>query len=229
MADAINQPVAKICGLTDVDSAIAAAVSGASFLGFVFVPKSLRAITPDAAEEIVLEVKQASLENGFALPKFVGLFVDAGESLLAEAAPFLTHFQFHGHEDADRVAQVGADFGRETIKALGVETPGDLSDIAPIAEAADILLFDAKPPKGTTVTGGRGISFDWSILAHYNMDTPFLVAGGLTADNVGSAVKTVQAIPGFLGVDVSSGVEMSPGKKDPALIGDFIAALPSNA
>lgn len=224
MAEAEHKPLIKICGLKNAQTAIAAAQAGADFLGFVFVPKSLRAITPEAAEEIVLEVKQASSEFGFVLPKFVGLFVNAGEILLAEAAPFLTHFQFHGAEDADRVSQAGLDFGVETIKALGIETEADLSQADTFAEAADILLFDAKPPKGATVTGGRGVAFDWSSLKAYQHETPFLVAGGLHPENAPDAITAAKAIPGFLGVDVSSGVESNPGQKDQALIEAFIKA-----
>ena len=227
MADAPSNPLVKICGLKDAHMAVAAAAAGADFLGFVFVPKSLRAITSEAAEEIVLEVKQASHDEGIALPKFVGLFVNAGESLLAEAAPFLTHFQFHGAEDAERVAQVGAEFGVETIKAIGVESASDIEAASPFVDAADILLFDAKPPKGTTVTGGRGVAFDWSILSSYQQETPFLVAGGLSPENAADAIGAAKAIPGFLGVDVSSGVEAGPGKKDKALIEEFIKATRS--
>jgi len=223
--EAVGGALIKICGLKEIDHAIVAARTGADFLGFVFVPKSLRAISPEAAEEIVLEVKQASLEEGFALPKFVGLFINAGESLLAETAPFLTQFQFHGQEDAERVAQVGLEFGLDTIKAIGVEGPGDLGGVDEFVDAADILLFDAKPPKGAAVTGGRGVAFDWSALAGYTVDIPFLVAGGLNTENVGDAIDAVKAIPGFLGVDVSSGVEQSPGHKSPDAIAAFIAAV----
>lgn len=214
----------KICGVKTVDQALAAARSGADFVGFVFVQKSPRAIVADAANEIVTEVKQLSYDEGFACPKFCGLFVDAGEKLLGEAASFLTHFQFHGHEDADRINEIRAEFGLEIIKAVGVAEAGDFGGVDALADAADLLLFDARPPRGAALPGGNATAFDWSLLAHYRSETPFLLAGGLKPETVADAIGAAKSHPAFAGVDVSSGVEVKPGEKDEALIEAFIRA-----
>lgn len=214
----------KICGIASEETAVSAAAAGADLLGFVFFTKSPRNIAPERAEEIVSQVKWASEDRGVALPRFVGLFVDAGEKLMAETAPFLSHFQFHGHEDAERCAGMGAEFGVEIIKALPVGSADDLAAADAFADAADLLLFDARAPKGAEKPGGNGAAFDWSLLAGYRGETPFLVGGGLDAANVAAAAKAAGAHPAFAGVDVSSGVESAPGRKDAALIEAFIKA-----
>ncbi len=217
-------PLVKICGLRTVETASAAARAGADLIGFVFVPKSPRFVAPDLANEIVLETKQYCEDEGLGTPRFVGLFVDAGEKLLAETAPFLTHFQFHGHEDAARIIAMRSEFGVEIIKAVGVGEADDLGGIDALAEAADLLLFDARPPKGAILPGGNGVTFDWALLRHYRCETPFLVAGGLTPATVASAISALSGHTAFAGVDVSSGVETRPGAKDERLIEAFIRA-----
>lgn len=214
----------KICGVKTVDAALAAAEAGADFIGFVFFNKSPRAISPEAAEEVVIEVKNACYDRGAEPPQFVGLFVDAGEKLLAETAPFLSHFQFHGREDAERVAEIGAEFGIEIIKALPISSAEDFGVAKQFEEAADILLFDARPPSGADRPGGHGAAFDWSLVSHYEGATPFLLAGGLDAGNVAAAIKAASVAPSFAGVDVSSGVETSSGAKDVDKIAAFVAA-----
>lgn len=214
----------KICGVKTVDQALAAARAGADLVGFVFVAKSPRWIAPDAANDIVTEVKQLSYDEGFAFPKFCGLFVDAGEKLLGEAAPFLSHFQFHGHEDAERINEIRGEFGLEVIKAVGIAEASDFAGVDALAGAADLLLFDARAPRGAILPGGNGEAFDWSLLKHYQGETPFLLAGGLTAKTVAQAVKAARGHAAFGGVDVSSGVETAPGEKDAGLIADFVKA-----
>ncbi len=211
----------KICGVTTLDTALAAARAGADYLGFVFFRKSPRFIQPEAAEEIVVELKQASFDEDFDMPKLVGLFVDAGEMELAETAPFLTHFQFHGHESPTRCEEMGADFAVDVIKAIAVTGAQDLGAAAAYGEAADILLFDAKPPPGAARPGGHGAPFDWALLADYAGETPYFVAGGLAPDNVAAAIAA-QKSAAFLGVDVSSGVEAAPGRKDLELVKAFV-------
>ncbi|PQA88075.1 phosphoribosylanthranilate isomerase [Hyphococcus luteus] len=220
----MSGPLVKICGVKDAATAIDAARAGADFLGFVFFRKSPRFVTPEAAEEIILDLKQAAFDEGFAMPRLVGLFVDAGEKELSEAAPLLTHFQFHGHESPERCSELGLEFGVEVIKAIPVTGKGDVSDASDYEEAADIILFDAKPPPGAGQPGGNGVSFDWTLLSAYEGETPYIVAGGLTPENVGEAVKGQKSREAFLGVDVSSGVESAPGKKDDALVKAFISA-----
>lgn len=217
-------PLVKICGLRTAETAFAAARAGADFIGFVFVPKSPRFVAPDLANELVLETKQYCEDEGLGVPRFAGLFVDAGEKLLAETAPFLTHFQFHGHEDAARIDAMRSEFGVEIIKAVGVGEAADLGAVDALASAADILLFDARPPKGAVLPGGNGIAFDWSLLQHYCGETPFLVAGGLTPETVASAIGALAGHTAFAGVDVSSGVETRPGAKDEGLIEAFLRA-----
>lgn len=220
----MSGPHVKICGLKDAGTAIAAARAGADYLGFVFFRKSPRFVTPEAAEEIILDLKQAAFDEGFNLPRIVGLFVDAGEKELSEAAPLLTHFQFHGHESPERCRELGEEFGIEVIKAIPVTEAADIVAAKDYEGAADILLFDAKPPPGAGRPGGNGVSFDWTLLSAYEGETPYLVAGGLTPENVADAVKGQGGREVFLGVDVSSGVETAPGEKDEALIKSFISA-----
>lgn len=214
----------KICGLKSADGAIAAARAGADLLGFVFFTKSPRSIAVEAAEEIVTEVKRVSDDEGFAVPGAVGLFVDPGEKALAEAAPFLSHFQLHGHEDAERVAAIRSEFGLEVIKAIGVGESPSIALAAELAEAADFILLDARPPKGAERPGGHGAPFDWSLVKSYPSETPFFLAGGLRPDSVAGAIAASRAVPAFAGVDVSTGVESRPGVKDEDLIARFIAA-----
>ncbi len=223
----MSGPSVKICGLKDAGAAIAAARAGADYLGFVFFRKSPRFVTPEVAEEIILDLKQAAFDEGFNMPRIVGLFVDAGEKELSEAAPLLTHFQFHGHESPERCRELGEEFGIEVIKAIPVTEAADIEAAKEYEGAADILLFDAKPPPGAGRPGGNGVSFDWTLLSAYQGETPYLVAGGLTTDNVAEAVKGQGGRESFLGVDVSSGVETAPGKKDADLIKAFISAAKS--
>ncbi|GJL95896.1 MAG: N-(5'-phosphoribosyl)anthranilate isomerase [Hyphococcus sp.] len=208
--------------MKDLETAICAARAGADYLGFVFFRKSPRFISCEDAEEIIVELKQVSFEEGFALPNMVGLFVDAGEKELSEAAHFLTHFQFHGHESPDRCEEMGRDFAVDVIKAIPIEKPEDIEAANAYMEKADILLFDAKPPPGASRPGGHGAPFDWAALASYEGETPFLLAGGLAVENVAAAISA-QKSAAFLGVDVSSGVETAPGKKDAALVEAFVS------
>ena len=219
----MSAPFVKICGVKDADIAIAAARAGADCLGFVFFRKSPRFIATEDAEEIVMALKQASFDEGFELPGLVGLFVDAGEKALSEAAPFLTHFQFHGHESPERVRELGAEFAVDVIKAIPVSAAGDIAAADEFAEAADILLFDAKPPPGASRPGGHGAAFDWAVLKAYKGETPYLLAGGLDAANIAAAILA-QKSAAFLGVDVSSGVESAPGVKDETQVKAFISA-----
>lgn len=223
----MTAPLVKICGVKDAATAIEAVRAGADFLGFVFFRKSPRFVTPELAAEIVLDLKQAAFDEGFAMPRLVGLFVDAGEKELSEAAPLLTHFQFHGHESPDRCRELADEFGIEVIKAIPVTDAADVGDAAAYVGAADIILFDAKPPPNAGRPGGNGISFDWTLLAAYEGETPYIVAGGLTPETVAASVTAQQGRPAFLGVDVSSGVESAPGKKDAARIKAFLKAAKS--
>ena len=201
----------KICGLTDEESIDAAIAAGADYLGFVFCAKSPRNLSAERAAELTQFVEGV---------RKVGLFVDADDSQLDEVLSHvrLDLLQFHGAETPERLEQVRREFALPVMKAIAVETAADLAGAADFAEVADRLLFDAKPPKGAALPGGNAVSFDWNLLAGFKSRLPWMLAGGLTADNVAEAIR----LSGAKAVDVSSGVESAPGVKDPARIAAFI-------
>lgn len=205
----------KICGLTDPARVEQAGRLGAAFLGFVFYPPSPRAVDPARARELVAAAPQGA--------ETVGLVVDASdheiETILA-AAP-LDLLQLHGYETPERVAAIGLRFGCRVIKALRAETPADVAVLPAFADAADMILFDAKPPTDAAFPGGHGLPFDWRLLEGLAMECPWLLAGGLNADNIAAAIALTKAPI----VDVSSGVESRPGVKDPDKLAAFFAAV----
>jgi len=204
----------KICGVNDAAAFDAAVAAGADMLGFVFYPPSPRAVTP--AQAAALSARQ---QGG---PLRVGLFVDPSDEAIAAvlAALPLGLIQLHGGESAARCAAIRARFGLPVMKALGIATPQDLEALADYAPAVDRFLLDAKPPAGAELPGGNASAFDWSLTAGRTIPRPWLLAGGLTPDNVAEALRQ----SGAPGVDVSSGVEKARGVKDPARIAAFIAA-----
>jgi phosphoribosylanthranilate isomerase len=152
----------------------------------------------------------------------VALTVDADDAALdalMDAVP-LDMLQLHGHESAARVAYVRARYGLPVMKAIGVADASDLAGLTDYALAADQILIDAKPPKGADLPGGNGLSFDWRLLVGRKWLRPWMLAGGLTPDNVADAIR----LTGARQVDVSSGVESAPGVKDPAKIAAFVEA-----
>ncbi|HLO76925.1 MAG TPA: phosphoribosylanthranilate isomerase [Magnetospirillum sp.] len=203
----------KICGLNDEDAIDAALEAGADYLGFVFFDKSPRAVTAEQAAELTQFIEGAQK---------VGLFVDPDDALLDEVTAHLRLdlLQFHGSETPERLAQVRAEYGVPVMKVIPVATADDLAAAEAFVDVVDLLLFDAKPPKGSDLPGGNAVSFDWSILKGFTCKVPWMLAGGLTAANVAEAIKAT----GAKAVDVSSGVETSPGVKDPGKVRAFIAA-----
>jgi phosphoribosylanthranilate isomerase len=204
----------KICGLRTAADVAAVAAAGAAYAGFVFFPKSPRHLT-------LPEAKAAALAAPEGLCK-VALTVDAEDAALdaiVETVP-LDMLQLHGHETPARVAEVKARYGLPVMKALGVADEGDLAGLMEMSLAADQLLIDAKPPKGADLPGGNGLAFDWRLLVGRKWLKPWMLAGGLTPDNVAQAVR----LTGARQVDVSSSVERAPGVKDPARIGAFVQA-----
>ena len=204
----------KICGLSSEHTLDAAIEAGADRVGFVFFDRSPRHVSPARAADLASRIRGRST--------IVALCVDADDARLAE---IVTHvrpgmLQLHGSEPPERTAAVRRRFGLPVIKALGVSGPGDLAAVSAYADAADEILFDAKPPRGSARPGGNGLSFDWSILAALDLPVRFMLSGGLDAANVGDAV----AITGADAVDVSSGVESAPGIKDPDKIRAFVHA-----
>ncbi len=204
----------KICGLRTPADVTAVAQSGAAYAGFVFFAKSPRNLT-------LPEARLAALAAPPGLAK-VALTVDADDATLdaiVEAVP-LDFLQLHGHESPDRVAQVRARYGLPVMKAIGLADEGDLPAIFEYSTVADQILIDAKPPRGADLPGGNGLAFDWRLLAGRRWLRPWMLAGGLTAENVAEAVR----LTGARQVDVSSGVESAPGVKDAARIAAFVAA-----
>lgn len=204
----------KICGLTTPETVIAAAEAGAAYVGFVFFAKSPRNVTiPEAA------ALSRAVPPGVAK---VALVVDAQDAFLQELTDTvgLDMLQLHGGESVARVSDVRQRFGLPVMKAVGVADESDLDALQAYGAVADQLLIDAKPPTGADLPGGNGLSFDWRLIAGRRFACPWMLAGGLTPQNVAEAI----ALTGARQVDVSSGVESAPGVKDIAAIRAFIEA-----
>jgi phosphoribosylanthranilate isomerase len=205
----------KICGLRSSADVAAAASAGASYVGFVFFPKSPRNVSFREAAALAVDVPMGVVK--------VALVVNADDAFLdgLTAVVPLDMLQLHGSESPARVADVKARYGLPVMKAVGIADASDLAQIDDYAAVADQLLIDAKPPKNADLPGGNGLAFDWTLLAGRKYWTvPWMLAGGLTADNVAEAVRRTGATQ----VDVSSGVEGSVGVKDAGLIASFVAA-----
>lgn len=212
----------KICGLRTPETVVAARDAGADLIGFVFVPKSPRAITPEAAAPL------ARLAREGRRLKTVALVVDSDSALRREIAAAVTpdFFQCHGRESPQEVAAIAGETGTPVIRALGVSTATDLDQVGDFAFGPGFVLIDAKPPKDAAYPGGHGRPFDWSILAALDPGLPFMLSGGLSPDNVGEAIRTARGFGlNLIGVDVSSGVESAPGIKDIDRIRAFVAAV----
>jgi len=205
----------KICGLTRPEHMRAAVEAGAGYVGFVFFPKSPRNVSLEAAAALARDVPPGVAK--------VALVVDADDALLDEITTQvpIDMLQLHGGESPARVAEIRARYGLPVMKAVGIAEVGDLDKLDSYMPVADQILVDAKPPKEAEVPGGMGVPFDWRLIAGRHWAKPWMLAGGLTAQNVGLAVK----LTGARQVDVSSGVEAAPGVKDQGLIQDFIAAV----
>jgi phosphoribosylanthranilate isomerase len=203
----------KICGLSTRETLDVALGAGADMVGFVFFSPSPRHISLETARELGKQARGRALK--------VALTVDADDATLGNIVETLRPdiLQLHGTETTARVRDIKAKFGVPVMKVLPVETAADLAPLAGYAAVTDRILFDARAPKGATRPGGLGAVFDWHLLENLDLKLPFMVSGGLNAGNVAEAVRVTRA-----GVDVSSGVERSPGVKDSELIRDFIRA-----
>ncbi len=200
----------KICGLKDPDLVAFAAREGADWIGFMF-PVSPRQVTLAAAETLLLSV-------GKAVPVAV-LLDPPDEEVRAVASLGFPVLQLHGSETPERVGQIKAMTGAEVWKVLGIRSAEDLARAGDY-DAADRLLLDAKPPEGDAQKGGHGAAFDWSLLKGWTAPKPWILAGGLTPENVADAIGQTAAPA----VDVSSGVERIRGLKDRELVRAFIRA-----
>ncbi len=206
----------KICGLSAPEHVRAAAEAGAGYVGFVFFSNSPRNVT--AADAAVLAHQ---VPAGVAKVALVVNATDEELDAITSTVP-LDMLQLHGKESPDRVAQVRTRYGLPVMKAIGVAEAEDLAAIDLYSDVADQLLIDAKPPRNAELPGGNGLAFDWRLLAGRKYwRRPWMLAGGLTPENVAEAVR----MTGAQQVDVSSGVESAPGEKDAALIKAFAAAL----
>lgn len=204
----------KICGITGAGTIDAAVEAGAAYGGLVFHPRSPRFVAPDKARALVQHMR-----GGL---KSVALITDMDDegiaALVGAVAP--DFLQLHGGETVQRTADIRARFGVGVIKALPVAEASDLKRATDYEKVADMLMFDARPPTGADRPGGHGAAFDWKILSGRAFRKPWFLAGGLDSGNVARAIE----LSGARLVDVSSGVESTPGVKEPSRISAFIAA-----
>ena len=204
----------KICGLSSPDAIDAAVSAGAVYGGLVFHPKSPRFVVLGQAR-LLAERMRGRLKS-------VALIADMDDADIAELVKTVApeFLQLHGSESVQRTAEIRTRFGLPVIKALPVAEAADLAAAADYEKVADMLMCDAKPPKGAQRPGGHGAAFDWKILSGRSFVKPWFLAGGLDPENVARAIE----LSGAELVDVSSGVESAPGVKDAARIAAFINA-----
>lgn len=214
-----NSVVAKVCGLKDQADIKAAVGGGARYIGLVFYPPSPRAVKPAHAQKLLSFIPVSTLK--------VGLFVDPTDKFLKDVLNLvpLDILQLHGNEGPHRVQTIKALTGRPVLKAIKIANRADVDGADEYDGLADMLLFDAKVPNNMSdaLPGGNGLVFDWDLLANRHWQSPWMLSGGLNTENVGQAVK----ITGASAVDVSSGVENSPGKKNPVAIKAFLDVVKS--
>ena len=204
----------KICGLKTEAGMDAALSGGADYVGLVFFPPSPRNVSPATAQALAAKARGRA--------KIVALMVDPDDALIetviASADPDI--LQLHGDETPERVDEVHRRWGKPIMKAILVEAAEDAQAALAYRGAADLILFDARAPRGSTRPGGNGAPFDWGALLGVKDQVPYMLSGGLTPDNVAEAIRSTGASI----VDVSSGVEAQPGEKDPVLIDRFLRA-----
>lgn len=212
-------PAVKICGLKTIEALDAALDAGADLVGFVIYPKSPRNVSVEQAAALVRHVRSKSGATA------VALLVDPDDVLVDRVATDVKPdvIQLHGHESVARSQEIRARSGLGILKAVAVATRDDvtaaLDYLGPQGQV--MLLFDAKPPAhASALPGGNGLTFDWTILDAAEARGPYVLAGGLTPENVAEAIR----LTGAAIVDVSSGVESAPGEKDPERIRRFLRA-----
>jgi phosphoribosylanthranilate isomerase len=205
----------KICGLSTPETLDAALSAGADLVGFVRFPKSPRHVSLDLGHRLSLQARRRAQR--------VVLLVNPEDEAIAQAVEAINPdlIQLHGSESPQRVAQIRSMVKRPVMKAVGIAEPADLAALTPYAGGADRILLDAKPPRtADALPGGNGVSFDWRLLNGLDRKVSFMLSGGLNPDNVAEAIRLTRT----KAVDVSSGVEVGPGLKDPARIEAFIRA-----
>ena len=204
--------IIKICGLSTPEAIDAAIAGGATHMGLIFFEKSPRHVTTDSAAKL-------SHHAGDRITK-VAVSVDADDAYLDRIVDAVKPdmLQFHGSETPERLQDVKSRFGLPVIKAIAIREAGDIEKAGSYIGITDMFLFDAKAPEGSDIPGGNGIAFDWTIMDRWDSDVPYMLSGGLNAGNIHEALK----LSGTEAIDVSSGVETAPGRKDPKLIREFL-------
>jgi len=206
----------KICGLNSPEAVDAAVEGGARYAGFVFYPPSPRNLTPDQAGPLAGRVPATVTR--------VGLFVDPTDAVLEQtlAKVTLDLIQLHGTESPARVLQIKTRFERPMMKAIRLAGAADLATADDYIGVADRLIFDALPPNEMVgaLPGGNALAFDWKLLGEAKIALPWMLAGGLTAENLAEAARISHATT----LDVSSGVEARPGVKSLSKIKAFLEA-----
>lgn len=209
----------KICGINSLEAADAAVRGAADFAGLNFHPASPRFLKPDLARLLAERMRGRV--------RLVALLSDPNDDAVAQTLQLVRPdmLQLHGSESPERVAAIRSRFGIEILKAFAVADASDFECVRAYEAVADRLLFDAKAPNGAARPGGHGRAFDWRLIRGRTFSRPWFLAGGLAPENVARAIST----SGATAVDVSSGVETSPGTKSPALIAEFIASAKAAA
>ncbi len=206
----------KICGLSTPEMVNVAVDAGATHIGFMFYERSPRNVTVAQAAEL-----RALVPAGV---QAVAIMVNPDDGLVNEVAQSVKPdlLQLHGSETPERVSEIKNLTGLPVMKVISVADAADVASASIYEKAADLLLFDAKPPKSmaNALPGGNAVSFDWDLIANAKPTLPWMLSGGLTPDNVADAI----AQTGARMVDVSSGVEQAPGQKNEALIRAFVKA-----
>ena len=203
----------KICGLSTAEALDAVIDGGASHAGFIFFEKSPRNVTPVQAATLAERARGRVLTVAVTVDESD----DAMDAIVSIMQPDM--LQFHGRETPQRIAALKAKYALPAIKAFSIRSADDLKAFAPYLGIADCFLFDAKPPKGSDLPGGNGISFDWSLMDGLDPELPYMLSGGIGPENLEEAIARVRPP----GIDISSGVESSPGRKDPDKIGSLLA------
>jgi phosphoribosylanthranilate isomerase len=207
----------KICGISTEEALETAIEAGADYAGFVFFARSPRNVGLDRAAVL------SRLAEGRI--KTVALIVNAGDDAIMDIASAVRpdFFQLHGEENLERIVAIRKFAPSRIIKAIKVGTPCDIAGARVYEDDADLLLFDAQARLPNALPGGNGLSFDWRWLRGTAIRPDYMLSGGLRPDTVRAALEA----SGARAVDVSSGVETSPGQKDNGLIRDFIKAAKS--
>lgn len=207
-----DQPLIKICGIRSADILEQTIDAGADMVGFVHFARSPRHADIDTIQMLISEAR-GRVETCV-------LLVNPDNSLVVEIAALGPDWiQLHGPETPHRVEAIRDEAGVNIMKAIAIGSAEDVAAVSAFADVADRILLDAKPPKHADRPGGLGVAFDWSLLKALDPDLAFMLSGGLTPETVADAWQSCRP----MGLDVSSGVELTPGKKDMGLVRSFIA------